>query len=340
MVLTRSAQAIFVHNGRPLNSDSQLKKERTMNIRVLLTLAVFVVMVAVSAGTASATPVALVNSLMQDPSPTVAWDPSNPVPWDSVPNGSYTTYPTGWVTVFGDGEGNPNGTNDIIQERHPASSEFAVSSGNNPLPSPTGITMITFSTQTIQNAVYGGSFPAPASGSQALYNSSTADNDIAILDDTAGTNGLPAQPTILLQKNTQYTLTMSIGQALTPPNPNDSGFGGFSLLVADVTTGGDLVGQEYHGTAEDNPTAGTFYDYSVTFNGNDFITGKKGAPKAGDTMRVGLDLGVNSYVTDIRLDDTPGGSAPVLPTVPEPSTMVLLASGLIGLLAYAWRKRK
>ena len=26
--------------------------------------------------------------------------------------------------------------------------------------------------------------------------------------------------------------------------------------------------------------------------------------------------------------------------IPEPSTLVLLASGLIGLLAYAWRKRK
>jgi len=26
--------------------------------------------------------------------------------------------------------------------------------------------------------------------------------------------------------------------------------------------------------------------------------------------------------------------------VPEPSTLVLLAAGLLGLLAYAWRKRK
>ena len=27
-------------------------------------------------------------------------------------------------------------------------------------------------------------------------------------------------------------------------------------------------------------------------------------------------------------------------TVPEPSTLALFATGLIGLLAYAWRKRK
>jgi len=67
MVLTRSAQAIFVHHGFPLNSDSQLKKERTMNIRVLLALAVFVAMVAVCAAPVSATAIGLINPLFEDP---------------------------------------------------------------------------------------------------------------------------------------------------------------------------------------------------------------------------------------------------------------------------------
>ncbi|MCD4728661.1 MAG: PEP-CTERM sorting domain-containing protein [Pirellulales bacterium] len=30
----------------------------------------------------------------------------------------------------------------------------------------------------------------------------------------------------------------------------------------------------------------------------------------------------------------------VLAKIPEPGTLVLLATGLIGLLCYAWRKRK
>ena len=37
---------------------------------------------------------------------------------------------------------------------------------------------------------------------------------------------------------------------------------------------------------------------------------------------------------------TPELEGLTLSSVPEPSTIVLLASGLIGLLAYAWRKRR
>ena len=36
----------------------------------------------------------------------------------------------------------------------------------------------------------------------------------------------------------------------------------------------------------------------------------------------------------------PGAGVMYLDAVPEPGTLVLLATGLIGLLAYAWRKRK
>ena len=91
-----------------------------MNIRVLLALLAVVVLVA---GTASATPVALINPLMQDPTPTTCWDPANnPGPWDSVTDGNSTTYPSGWQAV--------NSTvpsiiaGDVVEEYNPTSADF------------------------------------------------------------------------------------------------------------------------------------------------------------------------------------------------------------------------
>jgi hypothetical protein len=46
---------------------------------------------------------------------------------------------------------------------------------------------------------------------------------------------------------------------------------------------------------------------------------------------VGGTSGIGGYLGSMSLDASP---------VPEPSTMMLMAGGLLGLLAYAWRKRK
>ena len=55
-------------------------------------------------------------------------------------------------------------------------------------------------------------------------------------------------------------------------------------------------------------------------------------------------MSLTTRATLLALDSTAAASAhPFLLTpvvTPEPSTLLLAASGLIGLLAYAWRKRK
>jgi len=58
-----------------------------------------------------------------------------------------------------------------------------------------------------------------------------------------------------------------------------------------------------------------------------------GLPSAYTGTGVRMDIGTYSLGT-YRVIDNIGG------VVPEPSTLALLAGGLIGLLAYAWRKRK
>jgi hypothetical protein len=295
-----------------------------MNIRVLLILAAFVATVALFTGTASATSVTLVNPFFQDPTPTTTWT-GDPAPYDSVADGEQTTWPTGWVPV--------NGTDDLnmVVERNPTSAEFTGADGNGALPSPKGIVSVTLgplgAVTSTTTTLYGGATPAPTLGSQALFNASTFDNDCAIIAD-------PAINGVVIQKNLTYTLTIAIGQGKTNPL---AWYPGFSLLVADMGvlvngnwTGhqGEVLMQEFHDTAQDVPDPDSFYDYSVTFNSND-VLGVIQSPRPGDTFRFGVIIGAGVYASDIRVDVTP-----------EPSTLVLLTSGLIGILAYVWRKRK
>jgi hypothetical protein len=138
---------------------------------VLLVYAAIVSVIVLSAASASATAVALYNPLMLIP---------------PVPDGDYTTNPPGWNSVNG------LSPSELMEERNPTSTEFASAAGDNPLPSPLGIVTAIYNGATT-NTLYGGALPAPALGSQALFNASTANNDIAVLSDVSGRRPLPCK---------------------------------------------------------------------------------------------------------------------------------------------------
>jgi hypothetical protein len=188
-----------------------------------------------------------------------------------------------------------------------------------------------------------GNLPGPAAGSQAVFNSATADNDCALLSRPTGTN----KTAVTLDAGTFYTYTIAVGQGKSMPD--GSWFGGFNTLVVDVGSGSNITGQEFPGGA--NPTPGTFKDFGIVFSADQFINGD--TVNDGDALRFGLVIGEQTYADNVRVSqwsseadavaaEAAGGVYvdQVPAATPEPSTLALLATGLMGLLAYAWRKRK
>jgi hypothetical protein len=110
-----------------------------------------------------------------------------------------------------------------------------------------------------------------------------------------------------------YTLTVSIGDR------KDLAFGGGADLLID--------GVQYDATG--TPVLGYFTDYTVTYTGL--------AADVGDAITIELtDAGGQASYDGVALSDDAAAVGP--PAVPEPSSFVLLGSGLLGGLGVMRRK--
>lgn len=284
-----------------------------MNKRVLFAVLAIVAMAAFTSS-AMATTIAVGNGSFQS---------------DIVPDGGTFGYgaaapAAGWQLVYGA---------NTVETYNPTTADFTSAAGN-------------------------GNLPAPALGSQALFNAATWDNDVCMLTKPSGT----PHTAMTLDTGEWYTFTIAVGQG---NSLHGAGwYGGYSLEVADLTAGSNLFNQEFHrvGTTGadllpgqiDTPAPGTFQDFGIIFPADKYIDND--VFNDGDTLRVGIVFGMAGYIDNVRVTkwDTEAEAIAAEsatgiyieetitppPAIPEPSTLALLATGLVGLLAYAWRKRK
>ena len=126
------------------------------------------------------------------------------------------------------------------------------------------------------------------------------------------------------QAGQTYTLKVAVGKRMSGLTPMDN----FHL---DIRTSDGALLAEYAGTPS-NLTSGQFVDESISYtvHAGDAAIGK------GIRIMLAASSAANSRQQVQDFDNVRFTSS----AVPEPSAFVLAASGLIGLFAYAWRKRK
>jgi hypothetical protein len=122
---------------------------------------------------------------------------------------------------------------------------------------------------------------------------------------------------VSLQANSLYTLTFDTYKRKVLDLP--------SSFTADLTVGGSPVGGTLLFTAPTNTTQGSGI---VTFR-----TGS--SPASGDLGFQLVATDPTASISQIFVDNM----AMTVASVPEPGTFTLFSAGLLGLLAYAWRKQ-
>jgi hypothetical protein len=172
-----------------------------------------------------------------------------------------------------------------------------------------------------------GTLPSPAGGSQCLANSGTGLNPM---------NGAQAvredgyKWTYLGETHSKYTFSAAIGIPLSGLTNQKCYMGIYATNFPAGSAG--YAQQVYVEVDLSSITPGTFKEFSV-----DYYTDNYPLPEGlgGSNMRMVLAMQGAVYADNCQIVEETDTSP-----VPEPSTVVLLASGLIGLAVYAWRKRK
>ncbi len=156
---------------------------------------------------------------------------------------------------------------------------------------------------------------APCSGNQCLWCDVTTSADVYMV---------ATSPDIHVYAADTYTITCPIGAALNQT------FDGSDLGFAS-STGKWSVDSSGSGYSHVHPAAGGWALQTFTTTGA--LIESKGKATEGSLLEILLSPSDGCYMEDVTLTAT--GTV-----VPEPSTIVLLSTGLIGLIAYAWRKRR
>lgn len=128
-----------------------------------------------------------------------------------------------------------------------------------------------------------------------------------------------------LQAGYTYTFTAAVGMVPTGGNL------GCQLILSTEAAPGDLSGLLTYDTLNvAGMTSAQFVDFAVTFT----PTAEQVAQYGGHKLMIALCGFSSGDAGRIAFDNVRVNA------VPEPGTLALLASGMFGLMAYAWRKRK
>jgi hypothetical protein len=182
---------------------------------------------------------------------------------------------SGWQTIYKSNETN------ALETYNPTSADFVGAGGN-------------------------GTLPAPAAGSQCLYNASTVDDDCCVLSRTSGVNSTK----LTLDAGKWYTYTVAVGRSLTLHGATY--YGNFTLVVADPNVGAiDVSDFDYHNSGgnrnipggwPDVPAPGTFQDYGGIFCADDYLASGAGFSD-GDPLRFGAVMGMQVMMDNVRISE-------------------------------------